>query len=97
MQLRRRLELERRPAAPLARAQLVDHTVLRDLEEPRRELAPAVEPWQRLVDPHEDFLADVLRERPVAREHPRHIVEDRPVILPHDDRERALVASARET
>ena len=54
-------------------------------------------PGQRLVDAHEDLLADVLGERPVAGEHARHVVEDRPVVLPDDDRERTLVASTSES
>ena len=61
------------------------------------ELAPPVEARQRLVDAHEHLLTDVLGERPVAGEHARHVVEDRPVVLPDDDRKRPLVASTSES
>ena len=81
-----------RPA--LARAQLVEHAVLRHLEEPGRELAAERELRQALEDAEEDLLRQVLGERPVADE-PEHVVEDRRLVRPDDQREGALVTPLR--
>ena len=79
---------------PLAGAELVEHAVLRHLEEPRRELAAQREARQRLEDPHEDLLRQILRERAIADE-PEDVVEDRRLVGAHDQLERALVTPLR--
>ena len=75
---------------PLAGAQLVEHAVLRHLEEPRRELAAERESRQPVEDADEDLLRQILGQRAVARQ-PVDVVEDRRLVRPHDERERALV------
>ena len=94
--LERRHVVERhdRLRLALARAQLVEHPVLRHLEEPRREAAAQREARQPLVDAEEDLLGQVLGERAVA-DHPQHVVEDRRLVRLEDDREGALVAPLR--
>ncbi len=79
-----------RPALP--GAQLVEHAVLRHLEQPRRELAAQREARQALEDAHEDLLRQILGERPVAGQ-TQDVVEDRRLVHADDDRERTLVAS----
>ena len=79
-----------RPA--LERAQLVEHPVLRHLEQPRREPRAERESRQALVDAQEDLLRQILGERAVADE-PQDVVVDRPLVGPNDDRERSLVAA----
>ena len=74
------------------RAQLVEHAVLRHLEEPRRELRAEREARQALEDAEEDLLRQVLGERPVA-DQPQHVVEDRHLVGAHDDREGALITT----
>ena len=74
------------------RAQLVEHAVLRHLEEPRRELAAEREPRQPLEDAQEDFLRHVLGEARSPRE-PEDVVEDRRLVLADDEREGPLVAA----
>ena len=76
----------------LERAELVEHPVLRHLEEPRREARPQREPGQALVDAEEDLLRQILGQRPVADE-AQDVVVDRPLVRPNDDRERPLVAA----
>src|SRR5262249_42952170 len=76
--------------AALQRAQLVEGPVLRHLEEPGGEAGAEREAREALVDPEEDLLSQILRERPVAGE-PEDVVEDRLLVRPDDDRERALV------
>src|SRR5260370_35279418 len=80
--------------APLARAQLVEHAVLRHLEEPGRELAAQRESRQRLKDPYEDFLRQVLRERAVAGQ-AVDILEDRYPVGARDQPECPLVTPRR--
>ena len=75
----------------LDRAQLVEHAVLRDLEEPRREARPQREARQALEDTEEDLLRQILGEAAVARQ-PQDVVVDRLLVRPHDDRECTLVA-----
>ena len=79
-----------RPA--LERAQLVEHAVLRHLEEPGREPAAEREARQALVDAEEDLLRQVLGERAVADE-PEDVVEDRRLVRADDEREGPLVTS----
>ena len=79
--MRHGLDVDRRAAAALTGAQLVDHPVLGDLEQPRRELAAAVEPRQRLVDAQEDLLAQVLGQGPVATQDARDVVVQRRLVL----------------
>ena len=47
---------------------------------------------QALEDAEEDLLRQILGERPVADE-PQHVVEDRRLVRPDDEREGALVAT----
>ena len=75
----------------LGRTQLVEHAVLRHLEEPGRELRAEREPRQALEDPEEDLLRQILGQRAIA-DKPQHIVEDRNLIGTDDERERPLVA-----
>ena len=49
---------------------------------------------QPLEDAEEDLLRQVLGERPVADE-AQHVVEDRRLVGPDDDREGALVTPLR--
>ena len=72
-----------RPA--LARAQLVEHAVLRHLEEPGRELRAEREPREPLEDPEEDLLRQILGERPIADE-PEDVVEDGRLVRAQDER-----------
>ena len=74
--------------------ELVEHAVLRHLEEPRRELRPQREAWQSLVHAQEDLLREVLREGPVAHQ-PENVVEHRHLICAHDDREGAFITPLR--
>ena len=86
------LEVDDGARAALDSPQLVEHAVLRHLEEPGRELRPEREARQSLVDAEEYLLRQILGERPVADE-PHHVVEDRHLICAHDDREGALIAA----
>jgi hypothetical protein len=79
-----------RPA--LDGAQLVQHAVLRDLEQPRRELRAEREARQPLEHAQEDLLRQVLGQRPVADES-EDVVEDRHLVSAHDDGERALITT----
>ena len=72
--------------------QLVEHAVLRHLEEPRRELRAQREPRQALVDAQEDLLRQILGQRPVADE-AQDVVEDRHLVGADDEREGPFVAS----
>jgi len=92
LELRRIVEVDRVERTPLLRPQLVEHAVLRHLEEPRRELAAEREARQSLEDAHEHFLGQVLGERLVAVRQPQHVVVDRCLVRPQDDRERTLIA-----
>ena len=89
--MRRVVERDRRQRPALLRAQLVEHAVLRHLEEPRRELAAEREPRQPLEDAQEHLLRQVLRERLVAVRQPQDVVVDRRLVRAEDDRERTLV------
>ena len=80
------------PRPALARAELVEHAVLRHLEEPGRELRAEREPRQALEDAEEDLLRQILGERPVADE-PQDVVEDRRLVGAHDQREGPLVTA----
>ena len=75
---------------PLVRAQLVEHAVLRHLEEPRRELAAQRELREALEDAEKDLLREVLGERAVVDE-PQDVVVDGRLVRPDDDREGSLV------
>ena len=86
------LEVDDRARPPLERAQLVEHAVLRHLEEPGREAAAQREAREALVDAEEDLLRQILRERAVADE-PEHVVEDGQLIGADDEREGTLIAS----
>ena len=77
-----------RPA--LVRSELVEDAVLRHLEEPRRELAAQGELREALEDAEEDLLREILGERAVVDE-PQHVVVDRRLVRPDDDREGSLV------
>ena len=81
-----------RPA--LGAPELVEDAVLRDLEEPRREARAQREAPQPLEDAQEDVLGEVLGEGALA-DHPQHVVEDRALVGPDDERERALVPCLR--
>ena len=89
--MRRVVEVDRRQRPALLRAQLVEHAVLRHLEEPRRELAAEREPRQALEDAQEDLLRQVLGERLVAVRQAKDVVVDRRLVRAQDDRERTLV------
>ncbi len=56
------LQRDNRTRPALGGTQLVEHAVLRHLEEPRRELRPEREPWEPLEDPEEDLLGQILGE-----------------------------------
>ena len=86
------LEVDDRARPALERAQLVQHPVLRHLEEPGREPAAEREVRQPLVDAEEDFLRQILGERAVAHE-PKHVVEDGKLIRTDDERESSLISS----
>jgi len=88
------LERDGEVRLPLARAELVEHPVLRDLEEPRREEATQREARQPLEDAQEDVLRQVLRQSAVA-DGAQHVVVDRHLVHPHDHGVRALVPSLR--
>jgi serine/threonine protein kinase len=70
-----------RPA--LARPHLVEHAVLRHLEEPGREPAPQRELRETLVHPEENLLREVLGERAIAAE-TQDIVVDRRLVRAND-------------
>src|SRR5919202_836543 len=72
-----------RPA--LAGTQLVEHAVLRLLEEPLRELRPQRELRQTLEDADENFLRQVLGQRTVADE-THDVVVDGRLVGPDDER-----------
>jgi hypothetical protein len=93
--VRHGIDVERRLAPPLAGPQLVEHPVLGHLEQPGGEAAPHVEPGKALIDAQEDLLAQVLGQGPVAADDAQDVVEDRPLVLPHDRRECRLVAPLR--
>jgi serine/threonine protein kinase len=84
--LERRDVLERHDRARPAfrRTQLVEHTVLRHLEQPGRELRPRRETRQTLEDPEEDLLSQILRQRPVTDE-PQDVVVNRDLIGADDE------------
>ena len=81
-----------RAGPALERAQLVEHAVLRHLEEPRRESRAEREARKSLENAQEDLLREILGEVPVARQ-PDDVVVDRLLVRPHDDRECTLVAA----
>ena len=76
----------------LERAQLVEHAVLRHLEEPGREPRAERESRKSLENTQEDLLGEILGEVSVARQ-PDDVVEDRLLVRAHDDRECTLVAA----
>ena len=86
------LDVDDGARAPLERAQLVEHAVLRHLEEPGRELRAEREAREALVDAEEDFLRQILGERPVPDE-PQDVVVDRHLVGAHDDREGAFITT----
>ena len=86
------LEVDHRARPALERPQLVEHAVLRHLEEPGREPAAEREARQALVDAEEDLLGQILGQRAVAHE-PKHVVEDRQLVRADDEREGALISS----
>src|SRR5581483_1839608 len=94
LERRRVLEGDQVARPALARPELVEHPVLRHLEEPRRELAAQREPRQTLEHAQEDLLGEVLGERAVADE-AQDVVEDRSLVRPDDQREGALVTPLR--
>ena len=81
-----------RPA--LGRAQLVQHAVLRHLEEPGREAAAQRELRQALVDAEEDLLRQILGERAVA-DQSQHVVEDGRLVGADDEGEGPFIAALR--
>jgi hypothetical protein len=89
------VDRDERPRPPLARAQLVEHAVLRHLKEPRRELRPERELRQALEDAEEDLLRQILGERPVSAYEPEHVVEDGRLVSAQDEREGSLVTPLR--
>ena len=86
------VERDDRARTALERAQLVEHAVLRHLEQPRREPRAVGEPGQPLVDAEEDLLRQVLGEAAVADE-AQHVVVDRLLVRPDDEVERPLVTA----
>src|SRR3954471_19143286 len=62
LELRGVVERDGRARPPLARAQLVEHAVLRHLEEPRRELRAQRELRESLEDAEEDLLRQILSQ-----------------------------------
>src|SRR6185312_3509149 len=77
-----------RPA--LGCAELVEHAVLRDLEEPGRELRAERELREALEDAEENLLRQVLGQRAIAHE-PKHVVENRRLIRPENQGEGSFV------
>src|ERR1700730_65098 len=94
LEVRRVLDRDNALRAPLLGAELVEHPVLRHLEEPRSELAAQRETRERLGHPHENLLRQILRERTVADD-PVDVVEDRRLVSAQDHLERALVTPLR--
>ena len=78
--------------APLERPQLVEHAVLRHLEEPGREARAQREAGEPLVDAEEDLLRQILGEVAVADE-AQDVVVDGPLVRADEDRERPLVTT----
>src|SRR5204863_9457268 len=78
--------------APLGSPELVEHAVLRHLEEPGRELRAEREARQALEDAEEDLLRQVFGERAIADE-AKDVVEDRSLVCAKDERECSLVTT----
>src|SRR5262249_11430315 len=91
LERRRILDVHDRARPALDRTELVEHAVLRHLEQPRREARAKREARQALEHAQEHLLRQILGEAPVARQ-PQDVVEDRLLVRPNDDRERTLVA-----
>jgi len=89
------VDCDERARPPLARPQLVEHAVLRHLEEPGRELRAEGELRQALEDPEEDLLRQILGERPVSAYEAEHVVEDGRLVGTQDEREGSLVTPLR--
>jgi hypothetical protein len=88
---RRDLVDRHEPSRPaLVRTELVEDAILRHLEEPRRELAAKRELREALEDAEEHLLREILGERAVLDE-PQHVVVDRRLVHPDDDREGSLI------
>ena len=80
-----------RPRTALAGTHGVQDHVLRDLEEPGRELGAMPEARQRLPDAQEHFLGQILRQLAVG-DRAQDVVEDRQAIGVDDRAVRPLVA-----
>src|SRR5215472_17595740 len=78
----------------ITRPDLIQHPVLRHLEQPRRELAPERERRQCLKDTQKDLLRNVLRQGSIS-EQPEHVVEDACLLRSNEDGERSLVTTLR--
>ena len=83
------------PRTALAGAQLVEHAVLRHLEQPGRELRAQREVRQALEDAEEDLLRQVLGERAIASDEAQHVVEDGDLVRADDEREGPFVSPLR--
>src|SRR3954447_229926 len=79
------------PGAAPRRPQLVEHAVLRHLEEPGRELRAGREAREPLEDAEEDLLGQILGQGAVADE-AQDVVVDRNLIGADDERKRPLIA-----
>ena len=88
------LDVDDRARPTLDRAELVEHAVLRHLEEPGREPRAQREARETLVDAEEDLLRQVLGEAAIAGE-AEDVVVDGLLVRPDDDRESTLVAALR--
>jgi len=73
-------------------AHMVDRAVGRDAVQPRREAVPGIEAREREVDLEEYLLSEI--ERPVAVAYLAvQVIDQRPLVAPHDLLERRPVAS----
>src|SRR5207247_2359671 len=77
-----------------ALAQVIDRRVVRDLEDPRRELELRIVRADPVQDLDEGFLSQVFGERPVVY-HAVEQREQRPLVAAHQFAERRLVTLLR--
>ena len=90
------VEADEVAGAPLAGAELVEHAVLRHLEEPGRELAAERELRQSVEDPDEDLLRQILGERAITRE-AKDVVVNRSLVRSNNQRESLAITLLRFT
>src|SRR5262245_60028437 len=92
LERRRVLDVHDRTWPPLERTELVEHAVLRHLEQPRREPGAEREARQTLEHAEEDLLGQILGETAITGQS-QDVVVDRLLVRPDDDRKCPLVAA----